>query len=300
MDAGADRGGVQILPDAGGFLDSRNRHFLESIQVANNYPTISDAARLFAESLGAAQRAEAQEALRFARWFGDDRPAIDLRAPDVGSYVESFGASAPNAMARAEALKLFLAYAHKQKLVPDRLVSHVRVRKGTLRPWTGAAVPVRRAEVHLTAEGRDALASELEALKAQRPRVASDLRDAMADKDFRENAPLDAAREAQGQMEARIRELEATLRGALILGERASSGVAHIGSNVVLANLASGVHLSYLLVSPAEARPTAGRLSVESPVGRAVIGHGAGEEVEVAAPSGTVRFRIENVSSQWG
>lgn len=260
--------------------------------------TISEAARRFSQSLSREQFLDAQEAMRFARWLGDEHPAAEVRPPDVESYIESFSASAPNAGARADSLKAFLAYAHKQKLMPDRLVSHVRVRKaGGARSRSGAAVTEERSQVHLTREGIVALTAELEVLKAQRPRMAGELRDAMADKDFRENAPLDAAREAQGQLEARIRELEGTLRHAVVLDARNAGDAARVGANIVISNLATGTRLAYLLVSSREASPTAGRLSVESPVGQALVGRRAGDEVDVQAPSGTVRFRVESVEA---
>jgi transcription elongation factor GreA len=76
-----------------------------------------------------------------------------------------------------------------------------------------------------------------------------------------------------------------------------SRGAARIGSNIVLANLATGAHMAYQLVNAAEARPGTGRLSVESPVGQAVLGRRAGDEVSVSAPSGLVRFRLESIES---
>ena len=72
---------------------------------------------------------------------------------------------------------------------------------------------------------------------------------------------------------------------------------ARIGSNIVISNLATGAKMSYQLVNAAEARPGTGRLSIESPVGQAVLGKRAGEEVSVSAPSGLVRFRVESIES---
>ena len=266
--------------------------------MANNNPSISDAARLFGQSLPVDKHLDSQEALRFARWFGEERPAADVRPSDLEGYVETFGATAPNATARAEALKSFLAFAHKQNIMSERMVSHVRVRRPAARR---ASTPTRteQREVRVTTEGRTALEAELESLKAERPRIASELRAARADGDVRENAPLDAAREAQGQLEARIRELEGTLRAAVTNDELSpeTGDAAHIGCNVTLANLATGAHLSYQLVNAAEARPGTGRLSVESPVGQAVVGRRVGDEIQVQAPSGTVRFRIERIET---
>jgi len=257
---------------------------------------MSDAARLFGQSLPPGKYFQGQEALRFARWFGEDRPAVDLRPADIEAYVESFGANSPNAAERAECLKNFLAFAHKQKILPERMVSHVRLRRGLAKPRSNSAAEAR-PEVKLTPEGKAALERELQELKARRPHIAAELRAARADGDVRENAPLEAAREAQGQLEARIRELEAMLRNAVV-EEQPSGGAsdrAHVGSNVVIANLMTGARLSYQLVNVAEARPGTGRLSIESPVGQALVGKRVGDEVQVAAPSGVVRFRIEAI-----
>ncbi len=265
--------------------------------MANDNASVSEAARLFIHSIPGDQQLYVQEALRFARWVGDAKLVADLRPPDVEAYVETFGANAPNANSRAEALKSFLNYAHKQKLMPDRLVTHVRVRRSAVNKSRGTAVLEQKQEVQLTADGLQALTEELEGLKGQRPRIALELRDAMADKDFRENAPLDAAREQQGQLEARIRELEQTLRNAVLISEARQGDIAQLGTTVVLHNVGSGSKLTYLLVSAREASPTQGRLSVESPVGKAVVGRRAGDDVDVTAPSGTIHFKVESVKA---
>ena len=266
--------------------------------VTNEIRTMSDAARLFGQSLPPAKHPDGQEALRFARWFGEDRPASDLRPADLEAYVDSFGAHSPNAGARADSLKSFLAYAHKQKIVPERLVSHVRVRRTQSKARGNSQSESNVLE--LTAEGKASLEAELEDLKAQRPKIAAELQAARADGDVRENAPLDAARETQGQVEARIRELEGMLRHAVIAAEPGSNGAsdaARIGSNIVLSNLETGSRMTYQSVNAAEARPGTGRLSIESPVGQAVLGRHAGDEVSVSAPSGLVRFKLESIEA---
>ena len=267
--------------------------------MANDNPSISDAARAFAGSLSPEKRQDRQEALRFARWFGESRKAADLRPSDLEGYVESFGATDPNAIARADALKSFLAFAHKHGILAERLVSHVRVRRPTARQkavGSSSSTP----EVRLTPTGKVELEAELKQLTAQRPQIAQELRLARADGDVRENAPLDAAREAQGQLEARIRELEGTLRHAVMVDEgdgRTIADRARVGCQVVLLNVTSGAQLSYHLVSAAEARAGSGRLSVESPVGQAVVGKRVGDEFQVTAPSGIVRFRLDNIEA---
>jgi transcription elongation factor GreA len=263
--------------------------------VVNENHSMSDVARMFGQSLPPGKHADGQEALRFARWFGEDRAVRDLRPADLEAYVDSFGTNSPNASARADSLKTFLAFAFKQKILPERLVSHVRVKRTAPRP-RGRQLETP-AHVQLTAEGKATLEQELEDLRGRRPNMAAEIRAARADGDVRENAPLEAARETQGQVEARIRELEATLRHAVVAesASGASGDRAHIGCNVVIANLQTGAKLTYQLVNPAEARPGTGRLSVESPVGQAIMGRRVGDEVSVAAPSGLVRFRVENI-----
>jgi transcription elongation factor GreA len=265
--------------------------------VTSENHSISDAARLFGQSLPPDKHTDGQEALRFARWFGEDRLASQIRPADLEAYVESFGSHSPNAAKRADSLKGFLSFAHKQKILPERMVSHVRVRRTVSRSRSNALTETGD-QVQLTAEGKLALDKELEDLVAQRPQMAAELQSARADGDVRENAPLEAAREAQGQLEARIRELESTLRRAVVVeGEQGSGDRAHIGSNVVICNVQTGATMSYQLVAAAEARPGTGRLSVESPVGRAVLGKRVGDEVQVSAPSGMVRFKVDKIEA---
>jgi transcription elongation factor GreA len=260
-------------------------------------PTLTEAASQYLAALPQNQRQESQpEVYRFVRWYGADRRTAELRGHDVSAYAEALGASAVDAPQRLEVLRGFLSFVRKQKFTPTNLATHVRLRKTSAKAAAGGA-PLR--EVHLTPEGHKALQAELESLRAQRPRVADDLRKAMADKDFRENAPLDAAREHQAHMEARIRDIEATLSDVIIVGSVApvSNDRIGVGSSVVIRNLKSGAEVRYLLVSPSEVNPADGKISIVSPVGKALMERSAGEEVEVKAPAGTIRFRIESVEA---
>ncbi len=267
--------------------------------MVSNNPSINEAAQAFARALPPEKHQNSQEALRFARWYGEDKPIGDLRPVDIELYVETFGINSPLASARADALKTFLDYSHKQKITPTRLVSHVRVRRpaGSRRAGAAGSGSQEQPEIRLTSEGKAVIEAELDELIAQRPRIAEDLRHARSDGDVRENAPLDAAREAQGKLEARIRELEGMLRLAVIV-ENDEAGtandIAHIGSSVKISNIATGAQLAYQIVNAAESRG-AGRLSFDSPVGQAIVGHKAGDIVEVTAPSGLIRFRIDSV-----
>jgi transcription elongation factor GreA len=259
-------------------------------------PTLTEAASRYLAALPPQERQQRQpELYRFVRWYGAERPTDELRGHDVSAYAEALGATAVDGPQRLEILRGFFAFARKQGFTSTNLGTHLRLRKATPVVSGGGAVQ----EVHLTSEGHAALQAELENLQAQRPRVAEDLRRAMADKDFRENAPLDAAREHQGHLEARIREIEATLKQAVIIGDAPAGSNARVGvgSTVLLRNLKSGAELRYVLVSPSEVNPTEGKISIASPVGKALMQRNAGEEVEVAAPAGTIRFRIESVEA---
>lgn len=259
-------------------------------------PTLWEAASRYLAGLSAEARQESQPELhKFVRWYGTDRRVGELRGHDVAAYAESFGSSSSDGR-RLGRVRSFLAFAKKAGLTSVNLATHLRIRKGSSAP--GPASGAAAQEVHLTAEGRAALEAELETLRAKRPGIAEELRLAMADKDFRENAPLDAARDAQGHLEGRIRDLEAALQHAVVIGSDTPQRLkAELGSTLVLARLGSGTQLRYTLVGPNEASPAQGKISVASPVGRALVDRKVGDEVEVAAPAGTLRFRIESIES---
>ena len=258
---------------------------------------LSQAAAMFVASLPAEARHDSQaEVYRFARWFGTDRAIGDLRAYDVELYAKSLGAGTPDVVRRAEAVRSFLTYAKKERLTSTNLATALRLSKA---PQTGsaatAAPPPKKTQ--LTSEGHASLNAELETLKDQRPVVAEELRTARLDKDVRENAPLDAALDRQGHIEARIRELETLLKHAEVVGGGADSGSkAHLGSTLQVRDLASGAALRYTLVSPSEVSPAQGKISVASPVGKALIERLVGDEVEVLVPAGILRLRIEEIS----
>ena len=147
----------------------------------------------------------------------------------------------------------------------------------------------------MTFEGLQRLEQQIAEEKSRRPEIAQKLHDAMADKDFRENAPLDAARDEQAHLEARIRDLESRLRNAVIIDEASKGGRANVGSVVKLLNLKANREQSITLVSPNEVDPANGKISVESPMGVAVLNHALGDEVTVNAPSGPMTFRVLDV-----
>lgn len=152
--------------------------------------------------------------------------------------------------------------------------------------------------VYLTREGYDRLKSELDQLrKVERPKVVEAIAEARDKGDLSENAEYDAAKEAQRNLEARISRMEMTLSGARILDEsRVDTNKIQILSRVKLLNLNSNREVEYTLVSDHEANLKEGKLSVETPIGRALIGHKKGDKVDVTVPAGIVAFQIVNIS----
>jgi len=149
--------------------------------------------------------------------------------------------------------------------------------------------------IRMTREGRDKLAEELEHLETViRPEIAHELKTAAADKDFRENAPYDVAKQHQGEVEARIRELKRIIETGEVV-DVVYSHVIDLGSKVALRDLTEDENIVYTLVGPGEIDPRHGKISIQSPVGRALSGKMVGDEVEVEVPAGTLRLRVERV-----
>jgi transcription elongation factor GreA len=139
--------------------------------------------------------------------------------------------------------------------------------------------------------------ADLERMRTdERQRISEMLHEAIKDGDLSENAGYDDAKMQQGLLEARIRELEAKLRNVEIIEEQQSGNGVGVGSHVKLAEVDSGDEIEYQVVGPEETNPRGGKISHRSPVGRAILGKNAGEEVEVTTPGGSVRYRVVSVS----
>jgi len=147
----------------------------------------------------------------------------------------------------------------------------------------------------LTAKRFEELGVELETLKtAKRLEVAENLRNAKELGDLSENSEYLEAREEQGRVEKRIMELEETLKNATIIKEGSSKGIVGVGSTVEV--LRSGKSMKFIIVGTNEAKPEAGYISHQSPLGRELIGKKSGESVKVKAPSGSTEYKIRKVS----
>ena len=153
-------------------------------------------------------------------------------------------------------------------------------------------------KVVLTYEGLKRMEEELEELKTvRRKEVAEKIKEARGQGDLSENAEYDAAKEEQAEIEARIVVLEKMLRNAEVIDdEEVSSDIISIGSKVKIYDLEFEEEEEYSIVGSAEADPMTGKISNESPVGRALLGHKLGDLVTAETPGGEAEFRILEIS----
>jgi transcription elongation factor GreA len=256
--------------------------------ISNCKSTLVEVTADFLLSIPSQDRVRTQtEVYKFIRWFGLHRKVDELSPVDVASYGEQITPSA------AKLLKSFLTYVCKKGFTKANLSPHLRAKRASLD--ITASRQRSRGQTTLTAEGYAELELELANLKSQRSSVIEDIRRAAADKDFRENAPLQAAREQKSHLEGRIEELEDTLQLAKIIDGSQGTVRIKIGDTIVLNDLSSQKELSYALVDSREANPTKGRISVASPLGKVLLDKERGQIIEVAAPAGIFSYRIEDI-----
>jgi transcription elongation factor GreA len=150
------------------------------------------------------------------------------------------------------------------------------------------------ADVFLTPEGLAKLEAELHALKfVKRKEIVLAIQEARAQGDLSENAEYDAAKEAQAYNEKRINELDDMLsRAKLIDTSNVPKDKVSIGKWVKLLNKKTKKEVKYWIVSPEESDFASGKLSMTSPIGKALVGRALGDEVEVSAPSGVVLYKL--------
>ncbi len=236
-----------------------------------------------------------QEVYKFVRWFGAERPLAGLTAAEVANYAEGLSLSDTDYLRKLELTRTFLVYAKKKGWSKTNLAIHLKARKGKGRL---RAIPRQGSSeaVFLSQQGYTELEAELATLYGKRAEAIDEIRRAAADKDFHENAPLEAAREQRSHLEGRILELEETLKLAVIIDEKQKATLKiDIGDSVIVRDLDSGEELHYTLVSVREVDPAKGKISSASPIGKAIIGRAQGEMVEIVVPAGKLRYQIKQV-----
>jgi transcription elongation factor GreA len=152
--------------------------------------------------------------------------------------------------------------------------------------------------IYVSKETLEQLKGELQRMKSiDRPAAARAIAEAREKGDLKENAEYDAAKEAQGLLEARIKKLEGDVASARILeASDVDTSKVSILTKVTLTNLNTKKQITYKIVSEKEADLKAGKISVTSPIGKGLMGKVKGEVAEVQVPAGTVKFKIEEIA----
>jgi transcription elongation factor GreA len=152
---------------------------------------------------------------------------------------------------------------------------------------------------YVTKETLEQLKNDLQRLKGvERPAASRAIAEAREKGDLKENAEYDAAKEAQGLLEAKIAALEGSMSTIRVLDESSiDTSKVSILTKVTLTNLNTKKQVTYQIVSEKEADLKAGKISVTSPIGRGILGKHIGDTAEVVAPAGTMKFKIENITS---
>ena len=151
----------------------------------------------------------------------------------------------------------------------------------------------------MTYEGLKKLEDELQDLKVNRRKeVAQKIKEAREQGDLSENAEYDAAKDEQRYIEARIEEIEKILKNAEVADDEFGAGVINLGSTVTVYDCEFDEELVFKLVGSTEAKSLENKISNEAPLGKALIGKVAGDEVEVETPSGIMKYKVINVTRE--
>ena len=152
--------------------------------------------------------------------------------------------------------------------------------------------------IYLSQEGLDNLKSELTKLKSvDRPNIINQIAEARDKGDLSENAEYDAAKEAQGLLESRIVKLENDIANSRVLDKITDTSTVHLLTEVVIKNLQNGMEMKYAIVSESEADFKNKKISVESPIGKGLMGKSVGDVARIEVPSGVIEFKIMQINA---
>ena len=273
--------------------------------------TIQEALDMYVRSLKSGSRSKGKSSsakpidhkalYEFVKYFPPTACLQKLTPSDIGQYAEKVNGTGttPGATAQLQAVKDFLAYAKKNEgLTEENLARYVRIRKARSR--AGATVVSTESQtIELTSEGHAQLVSQRERLVQESESLVEEIRRARADGDVTENSPLDAAREEQGRVEARIQEITSTLDKSVIIveGQTRDRKVVKIGARVEVKDLNSGRDPKvYTLVNRTEANPLDYRISDDSPMGKALLGKRVGQKLQVDTPRGKQSYEVVSIA----
>lgn len=152
--------------------------------------------------------------------------------------------------------------------------------------------------IYLSKKGYEDLKNELNKLKTvDRPNVINQIAEARDKGDLSENAEYDAAKEAQGLLEARISKLEIDLSNSRIIDEsKLDDSKVSLLSKVTIKNISNNAEMTYAIVSESEADLAAKKISASSPIGKGLMGKVVNDVVDISVPNGTIKFKILNIS----
>ncbi len=262
--------------------------------------TLGDALSEYLQSLKPEQRHQQETFVRkYVEHAGSDTPIADLSGSRVESYAEfSIKHTDPNAGLRVAALKAWFQFLKKKNYANANYGIHIRVRKPANSRVPGATqVKLTAPPIEMTAEGIEDLKREFELIDGKIPELIKNVELARSDGDLRENAPYHAAREALAFADNRRKQIEEALKRSVVVDKSTKDkDLAGVGSTVTVTALEKNLQVKYQLVGPREANAAERRISVDSPVGRVLLGCRVGEEVEVTAPQGVMRYRIDEIS----
>ncbi|MCL0031341.1 GreA/GreB family elongation factor [Dehalococcoidia bacterium] len=240
------------------------------------------------------KKAAQTEISRFVRHLGSDRSIRTIIPSEIGEYSNDFvKRTSQTEHEKIKSVKKFLAFLVNNQYTNANLSQHLRLRRSRR---TRTLKSIATKSVNLTQSGYDGMKVQLSQLQKERIRLTGEIERAAADGDVRENAPLEAARENQAMVMSKMRDIESTLKIAEIIDSKTNDTRVQVGSKVSLVQSESGMKLDYQLVEPREASPLHKKISIQSPVGEAILGRRVGDEVTVNTPAGQQTYKVEKTA----
>ena len=240
------------------------------------------------------KKAAQTEISRFVRHLGSDRSIRTIIPSEIGEYSNDFvKRTSQTEHEKIKSVKKFLAFLVNNQYTNANLSQHLRLRRSR-RNRTLKSITTK--SVNLTQSGYDGMKIQLSQLQKERIRLTGEIERAAADGDVRENAPLEAARENQAMVMSKMRDIESTLKIAEIIDSKTNDTRVQVGSKVSLVQSESGMKSDYQLVEPREASPLHKKISIQSPVGEAILGRRVGDEVTVNTPAGQQTYKVEKTA----
>ena len=241
----------------------------------------------------------------FVTNIGEEKLLSNLKPPEVGDYSQQITSRMANAdtQSRLTSIKKFLSFLHTSELIDNDLniPSHLRSKRILANKKTKNKISTFEEGPRLTKSRAKTLINQLEKLNKQKMDLAVDIQNAAADGDVRENAPLEAAREAQGMVMVKITDIENLMRGAIIIDDGSQAllkGKINIGSKVTIENQNNKEVNTFQIVDFHEADPLNSKISSDSPVAKSILGKSKGETVSVKSPTGTIDYKITSSSNR--